>query len=937
MIAAALAALFPAGGVVEVRALADRFTHSGYFDDFAKLANAAEALDADPEVKGTYVTLNVVDPALLARRANRVKMRLTRSDPTTADADILRRRWLPIDLDPVRPSGVSSTDEEHAAALQRAETIARWLAEQGFSDPIMADSGNGAHLLYRIDLANDEAAAALVKRVLVTLDALFSDDAVTVDTANFNAARIWKLYGTTSRKGDHTPARPHRRAKILSVPEKTNIITIEVLQKVAGRLPIEAPPPAPKNGTPLELGAWLRDHGLGVRNTRPWQGGTLYALEDCPFSGAHHDGAFAVQFPSGAIYAGCHHASCGGGVQRWPELRDRYEPREKRARRKREEVPPPPPPVPPAPDPADREEAMEILTEGDPLAFLLDTFGREHVGDRIVAECLVMSLASQSVENTTGLHVSVSGNSGKGKSHACTTMLKQVPAAYRLAGTVSNKALYYHDNLRPGTVFLFDDVSLSDDLQEVLKAATANFRERIEHHTVSPDRKIQVCRLPERCVWWLARVEDPGDDQVMNRMLTVWIDDSLEQDERVLEHMKHAEAREAAEGDAEDPGLPVCRAMWEVLKEERLHVSIPYAERVQFSVTANRRNPGMLFDLIKASALLHRFQRERYDGGIRANREDFAIAARIYTAINGDSGGQETKLTKNEAAALETVAAMGWDQFTIKMLQDALGLSYHQVYRILHGYASRGSTYSGLLEKCPAISYFDTTVTEDAEGCAIRRREHLFSFDLMVYRQWARGAGVWIDDRRDGGEDRDRDDGPGPADSCNIAAGFQQDYSSGREDQAAQDDVVTDSTSTDRETRLSLSTRFQQNPHPPGGRDPHGSVGGCVCETRNVATDPVISTSSREKKDRAAPCCSLSDGAFRKLLQTAVKRKGLLQETLPGVLDHREFTRVSTDLGRCDVCAEGKAVHRSGDGQVVLCEGCFARLVREWNMGKGIS
>ncbi|MBP2145456.1 hypothetical protein J2129_000910 [Methanofollis sp. W23] len=56
---------------------------------------------------------------------------------------------------------------------------------------------------------------------------------------------------------------------------------------------------------------------------------------------------------------------------------------------------------------------------------------------------------------------------------------------------------------------------------------------------------------------------------------------------------------------------------------------------------------------------------------------------------------------------------------------------------------------------------------------------------------------------------------------------------------------------------------------------------------------------------------------------------------LPGVLDCGEFTRVRTDLGRCDVCAERKAVHWSGDGRVVLCEACYARLVREWNMGKG--
>ena len=105
--------LAASGSVVEVRALADGVTHSGYFDDHEALARAVEALDADPSVAGIYVTLNTVNPALLARRANRIKMRLSRKDATTADADIVRRRWFPVDIDPVRPSGVSSTDAEH--------------------------------------------------------------------------------------------------------------------------------------------------------------------------------------------------------------------------------------------------------------------------------------------------------------------------------------------------------------------------------------------------------------------------------------------------------------------------------------------------------------------------------------------------------------------------------------------------------------------------------------------------------------------------------------------------------------------------------------------------------------------------------------------------------------------------------------------------------
>ncbi len=809
MIAAALAALF-SGGVVEVRALADYATHSGYFDDFAKCAAAAEALDADPEVRGIYVTLNAVNPALLARRANRVKMRLSRSDATTSDADIVRRRWLPVDLDPVRPSGVSSTEEEHAAALRRADAIALWLDEQGFPHPIRADSGNGAHLLYAIDLANDDEATALVKGVLATLDALFSDETVAVDTANFNAARIWKLYGTCSRKGDTTAERPHRRAKVLSVPEEREIVTAEKLRAIATRLPVEAPP-APKGGT-IDLGKWLREHGLGVRTTKPWQGGTLYVLEDCPFSTAHRDGAFAVQFPSGAVYAGCHHASCGGGTQRWPELRAMHEPKKQKAR---EEVPPPPPPSPPAPDPAYREKALDILEHGDPLAFLLDTFHREHVGDRTVAECLVMSIASQSVENTNGLHVAISGNSGKGKTHACTAMLTLLPETFRLKGTVSDKALYYHDSLRPGTVLLFDDVSLSDDMQDVLKSATTNFREPIEHRTVTADRKLQVCRIPERCVWWLAKVEDPGDDQVMNRMLTVWIDDSAEQDERVLQHMKEVEAFGPSAGEDED--VLVARSVWEVVKDAVLPVRIPFARHVHFSASQNRRNPGMLFDLVKACARLFFLQRERDgEGRVIASPADFAAAARLYGALNGTAGGQETKLTKNEAAALEAVAATGVGVFTIGQVQEALGVTYQQAYRVLQGYARRGKTYAGLLEKCPAVSVVKTTVTEDGCGNPVKRHELHFFFDRKRYREWTASTGVWLDD--------DPDD--------DTFDGFRRVFTACRKDAGGRDDGgsgVTDR-SDDQCTYICTSFHQVEGPQSTGGDEGDGGAGECECD-----------------------------------------------------------------------------------------------------------
>jgi hypothetical protein len=208
----AISALFEPGDIVEVRIPKTRVgTVSGYFDDLSKLADAIYQADAKYCAGGVYYVLNRLDTSLLGRAYNRLR---EHAEHTTADNNVLRRRWLPVDLDPVRAAGISSSDEEHEAALQRARTIADEMAPE-WERPILADSGNGAHLLYRIDLANDQGALTFVASALATLDRRYSDGAVKVDVTSANAARIWKAYGTIARKGDSIPGRPHRVSRII--------------------------------------------------------------------------------------------------------------------------------------------------------------------------------------------------------------------------------------------------------------------------------------------------------------------------------------------------------------------------------------------------------------------------------------------------------------------------------------------------------------------------------------------------------------------------------------------------------------------------------------------------------------------------------------------------------------------------------------------------
>jgi len=214
----AIALLFEPRSVVEVRIpLTGAGVVSGYFDDPVKLAAEIQRADAKYRAPGVYYVLNPINPALLARAHNRLQ---DRAKYTTADADILRRRWLPVDLDPVRPTGVSSSDEEHEAAIGRARIIAQDMASK-WGGGILADSGNGAHLLYEIDLPNDQEGLAFVSGALAELDRRYSDQTVKVDVTSANAARIWKAYGTVARKGDSIPGRPHRLSRILEVPSDT--------------------------------------------------------------------------------------------------------------------------------------------------------------------------------------------------------------------------------------------------------------------------------------------------------------------------------------------------------------------------------------------------------------------------------------------------------------------------------------------------------------------------------------------------------------------------------------------------------------------------------------------------------------------------------------------------------------------------------------------
>ncbi len=327
----ALRLWFQAGDVFEVRVLdavsADyRREHieSGYFD-YEHISAVPEALKRLLSFRGVYVTVNPVNPDLLARAVNR--LRPAGRNPTTADTDIVRRRWLLIDCDPKRASGVSSSNAEHESALAKAREIRDGLSSLGWPDPIMTDSGNGAQLMYRIDLPADDG--ELVRRVIGEI-AKASSEQVAIDTSVHNPARIWRLPGTMNCKGDSIPERPHRMARILEEPQDIVPVSLKQMQDIVSYQNEDPQTDAPdddwKHTMPaFDLDSWIAQYCPELGSPQPWKGGRKWIFPVCPFNEAHtNKSAVLIQEPSGAVAFKCHHNGCSGND--WRALRELREP-----------------------------------------------------------------------------------------------------------------------------------------------------------------------------------------------------------------------------------------------------------------------------------------------------------------------------------------------------------------------------------------------------------------------------------------------------------------------------------------------------------------------------------------------------------------------------------------------------------------------------------
>ena len=328
--------LFEDGEVFEIRAIGVQKNESpswegwirkgatvlGYFNNKAKAARVIKLLDKD-KAKIICVTLNKISPDLLARSKNRLQN--GGSVKGSKVSEVTQYKFLFIDFDPIRLSDISSNKTEKLEAKKSVKKVMNYLGNIGWPDPLLADSGNGYHLLFRVDMSNTSENSQILEKVLMIMSSKFSNDKVDIDKSVSNPNRLIKVYGVKARKGDPTDDRPHRRSKIINEPTKTRILSknkllsfikINTEKSIENKTTKSATKENCKNlsvqnKTAIKVKNFLKENNIGIREEKIWKSDIFIVLENCIFDPSHQkkDSGIGIK-ESGAIYYHCFHNSC---------------------------------------------------------------------------------------------------------------------------------------------------------------------------------------------------------------------------------------------------------------------------------------------------------------------------------------------------------------------------------------------------------------------------------------------------------------------------------------------------------------------------------------------------------------------------------------------------------------------------------------------------
>ncbi len=345
MIANGVSYLFSPGDLVETRVkLKEGWWRGLYFDDHDRMAQVVQRLDQDERVQAVYYVINHCKPNLLKQRQkcdckicsqgggllvknptdSQVEEILTGpSQHLTSNEDIDDLCWLFIDIDTVRAQGFeheSATKEEKAASRVVAGKVIQYLDEKQWPQPLLGDSGNGFHILPKLQMLNTVHNIHLLVDCLKALAEKFNCPAANIDCAVFNPARLTRAYGTTTRKGMNAEERPYRRNRLLEPKNLITEVSLEQILVLGDDAPKdksyspEGMPEVLPEFDPEDFFQWYEKQGaFTIEGERETSGMQIMVTDVCLNAGRKHTGSGLTGFIVGDSFGyHCFSSDCEG-------------------------------------------------------------------------------------------------------------------------------------------------------------------------------------------------------------------------------------------------------------------------------------------------------------------------------------------------------------------------------------------------------------------------------------------------------------------------------------------------------------------------------------------------------------------------------------------------------------------------------------------------
>lgn len=238
--------------------------------------------------------------------------------------DVKRWKNLIIDLDPIRPAGTVSLQEELDAACTVAHKIYDQVIYLFFKTGLIFLSGNGYHVWAPIDLEVNQESIAVVSDFLETIKQIYQTEKVEVDTCFKNPAQLTTLYGTVKKKSLYRNVLPgttleHRQSRIEKSAFRNQETNLNQLKEINKELKIkymkkEKLEEVEKTQRQKNV-EWFKQfadkYEIAVKNYKEDDNGVYANLEKCPFCENDDSTGHAVKMWDNGDYTKfyyiCHH------------------------------------------------------------------------------------------------------------------------------------------------------------------------------------------------------------------------------------------------------------------------------------------------------------------------------------------------------------------------------------------------------------------------------------------------------------------------------------------------------------------------------------------------------------------------------------------------------------------------------------------------------